>query len=245
MIRFLALNPGQRVLDAGCGRGNHVLLFAAEGCEVTAVDLSPEAVETVRQRAAESPFSLAVNARQGDIQRLPFENGTFDLAWASHVLHGQQDYLNAARELRRVVRPGGRVVLREDQSTMSFLPYDLRIGKPGLEFRIRKAFLDWFLEDRLKRGRCPYGWATVLKSAGLTDVRTKSFLHEVPQPFTVRQSAYLESTLTRALNDRRVSRQDRAVIRRLVDPTGPDYAFRRDDLHFTAITTLYVGAVSS
>ncbi len=244
MIRWLGLATRSRVLDAGCGYGDHTLLFASAGHRVTALDINSSALDGVNRRALKLLVEGMVTTKEGDIQRLPFETGSFDVAWASHVLHGQRDYLNAARELRRVVRPRGLVVVREDQSTTSFLPYDLGIGRPGLEFRLKKAFLDWFLEDRIKLGSCPYGWSAVLRRAGLVDVKTKSFLHEVPQPFAAAQAEYLEATLARWSSEERASREDRAIVQRLLDTAGPDYVFRREDLHFTAITTLYTGVVT-
>ena len=244
MIRWLGLANRSRVLDAGCGYGDHAILFASAGHSVTALDINLPALDGVNRRASKLRGDGTVTTTEGDIQRLPFEDGSFDLAWASHVLHGQRDYMNAARELRRAVRPRGLVVVREDQSTTSFLPYDLGVGRPGLEFRLKKAFLDWFLEDRIKRGRCPYGWAAVLRRAGLADVKTKSFLHEVAQPFSGAQTEYLEATLARWSREERVSREDRAIVQRLLNPAGPEYVFRREDLHFTAITTLYTGVVA-
>jgi SAM-dependent methyltransferase len=99
------IGPGQTVLDVGCGPG----ALAAElvrrvGAEhVSAVDPAPQFVEAVRGRLP------GVDARVGRAEELPFPDGRFDAALAQLVLHFVSDAEATAREMRRVVRPGGVV----------------------------------------------------------------------------------------------------------------------------------------
>jgi SAM-dependent methyltransferase len=93
----------RRVLEVGCGWGELAEWLAREtGAEVVAVDLSPRMVELARERG--------VDARVADVQALPFEDGSFDVAVAAWMLYHVPDLAAAVAELARVLRPGGRLV---------------------------------------------------------------------------------------------------------------------------------------
>jgi SAM-dependent methyltransferase len=92
-----------RVLEVGCGTG----VFAERvvrgvGAEVVALDISA--------RMAELTAARDIDARVGDVQSLPFDDGSFDCAVANWVLYHVPDVDLAVRELHRVLRPGGRLV---------------------------------------------------------------------------------------------------------------------------------------
>jgi SAM-dependent methyltransferase len=93
----------ERVLEVGCGWGAFAARMQEElGATVVAIDLSPRMVELARQRG--------VDAREGDVQQLPVEDATFDCAVANCMLYHAADIDRALAELRRVLRPGGRLV---------------------------------------------------------------------------------------------------------------------------------------
>ena len=104
-----APRPGERALDAGCGTGQATAWLAGLGLEVTGLDRDTELLAAAR---AKSPRVAFV---EGDVTRLPFADGEFDLALAVTVFCFLDDGQRraAARELLRVVRPGGRVVVGE------------------------------------------------------------------------------------------------------------------------------------
>jgi SAM-dependent methyltransferase len=89
-----------RVLDAGCGDGLFTRLIAAP--EVVGVDNAPAMVARARDRG--------VDAREGDIQDLPFAAETFDVVVCNWTLYHLQDVARGVAELARVIRPGGRFV---------------------------------------------------------------------------------------------------------------------------------------
>jgi SAM-dependent methyltransferase len=92
-----------RVLEVGCGTGALAARCARElGCEVVALDSSPEMVAATRARG--------VDATVGDVQDLPFGDGSFDAALAAWMLYHVPDRDRAIGELARVLRPGGRLV---------------------------------------------------------------------------------------------------------------------------------------
>jgi ubiquinone/menaquinone biosynthesis C-methylase UbiE len=109
--RFVDFNSlrGKNVLDVGFGSGFSVQLLAEAGADVHGVDLTDWAVETTRARLA--AFGLEADVAQGDGESLPFDDASFDLAFSWGVIHHSSDMSRALRELLRVLRPGGQLVL--------------------------------------------------------------------------------------------------------------------------------------
>lgn len=99
------------VLDLGCGLGRHALYFAGNGFDVTAVDLSEEAVRYVTEKAEEE--GLRITCKIADMMELPFEADSFDRVFSYHVI-SHQDTTGVQKvidEITRVLKPGGRVFL--------------------------------------------------------------------------------------------------------------------------------------
>jgi len=104
-----ALKPcrGERILDAGCGTGRLAQELAARGAEVTGVDVSPAMLEIARKKMQ---GKKAVFLR-ADVTVLPFAPASFDAAVCFTVLEFIPEPEEALRELWRVIRPGGRMVI--------------------------------------------------------------------------------------------------------------------------------------
>jgi SAM-dependent methyltransferase len=92
-----------RILDVGCGTGANLLLLSKYG-DAEGVDVSEDALSFCRERGLEK-------VRLGDGEELPYEDGTFDLVTAFDVVEHMDDDLAGLKEMRRVLRPGGRVLL--------------------------------------------------------------------------------------------------------------------------------------
>jgi SAM-dependent methyltransferase len=101
---------GLDVLDYGCGHGMAAVVLARRGARVTAFDLAPAYVAEARRRADAN--GATVEFLQADGECLPFTEDRFDRVWGNAVLH-HLDLEKAARELRRVLRPGGVAVFCE------------------------------------------------------------------------------------------------------------------------------------
>lgn len=108
----LGLRPGERVLELGCGTGNLWRENAERVPERTRLvlsDLSPGMLAQARERLV--GLSPKLEFHLADAQSLPFEDASFDVLLASHMLHHVPDRASALRELRRVLRHGGRAIV--------------------------------------------------------------------------------------------------------------------------------------
>ena len=101
---------GNRILEVGVGTGKN-LPYYPKGVQVTAVDLSDKMLEVARRRA--EALDIEVGLYLMDAQRLAFPDAAFDAVVATFVFCSVPDPVLGLRELGRVVRPGGRVILLE------------------------------------------------------------------------------------------------------------------------------------
>jgi SAM-dependent methyltransferase len=103
VISHLGLPADARILDAGCGSGRNMVELAAFG-SVTGVELSPVSVEAARERAIGDVV-------MGSVGELPFADDSFDFAVCLDVIEHLPDDRGALRELRRVIAPGGALLV--------------------------------------------------------------------------------------------------------------------------------------
>lgn len=107
LIARVGVVPGQDVLDVATGTGNAALVAARAGATVTGLDLTPELFDEGRRRAAAE--GLPIDWVEGDAERLPFADGTFDRVLSVFGAMFAPDQPRTAAELVRVCRPGGTV----------------------------------------------------------------------------------------------------------------------------------------
>jgi SAM-dependent methyltransferase len=114
MLDLLALVPGLAVLEVGCGTGEDARAIAdhvgATG-RVVALDLNAPVLDEARRRAQGVPGTITFV--QGDVQRLDYADASFDRCYCERVLQHVPDPAAAIRELVRVIRPGGRIVVAD------------------------------------------------------------------------------------------------------------------------------------
>jgi demethylmenaquinone methyltransferase / 2-methoxy-6-polyprenyl-1,4-benzoquinol methylase len=101
------VQPGDRVLDACCGTGDLALAAEREGGIVTGLDFSPKMLERARRK------SETITWVEGNLLALPFEDASYDAATVGFGVRNVADLEAALAELRRVLRPGGRLAILE------------------------------------------------------------------------------------------------------------------------------------
>jgi SAM-dependent methyltransferase len=101
------LRAGEEVLDVACGSGNASLAAARRFCQVVGVDYVPALLDRARRRADAEGLDVAF--KEADAEDLPFPDDSFDVVLSTCGAMFAPDQEQAARELLRVVRPGGRI----------------------------------------------------------------------------------------------------------------------------------------
>lgn len=139
VIRRLAIPPGARVLEIGVGTGLSLSAYPAH-CRVTGLDLSSDMLKHAR-RKVERLRMAHVELVQGDALNLPFAAGQFDFVMAFHVITVVPDHARLLAQARRVLKPGGTLVVIN-------------------HFRSRSRWLSR-LEQRLEPVSRRWGWSTL------------------------------------------------------------------------------------
>jgi len=109
VVRAVGIRRGDKVLDVACGTGNAAIPAAAAGGQVTGLDLAPELFPAAQRRAAVATVDLELV--EGDMEEMPFADGAFDVVLSTFGVMFAPRAEVAARELVRVLRPGGRIGL--------------------------------------------------------------------------------------------------------------------------------------
>lgn len=175
-LELVAPGPGLRVLDAGCGRGEVLLACAGAGAQVAGADASAAAVAISRDTLA---GVAGADVREADLAALPWDDASFDRALLGDVIeHLTPDEAHRAlAELRRVLRPGGVLVVHTAPN-LRFLQVGWPLCRPLLRVSGRRASADaldgWIAES--KRYHVNEQSASTLRRAlrrpGFTRVRT-------------------------------------------------------------------------
>jgi ubiquinone/menaquinone biosynthesis C-methylase UbiE len=236
VIQALRLPAGSRGLDAGCGIGLQALLLAeavGPAGHITGLDLSPEFLAYAEDVVKKAGLSDRISFRQGDVNKLPFDDDTFDWAWSVDCVgYAPMEPVPAVKELARVVKPGGSVAVLA-WSSERLLP-----GHPLLEARLSatSAGIAPFVAGKKPGSHFlrALGW---FRDAGLEECTARTFAGEAHAPLT----DDLRSALTALFQMRwpgvesELTQEDRALYQRLCLPESPDFIL--DHPHYYAFFT--------
>lgn len=244
---------GLTILDVGCGAGGMSVLFAEElaavGAKIVLVDatehLLAEAHRVVSAAAGKRAVVETIHADVAD-EGLPAKLPAADLVWASRVVHHLPDQQAAIDTLARLARPGGLVAISEGGLDFNCLPWDLGIGRPGLEERLLAARGEWFAEMRAGipgSVSMPYGWNIALQRAGLVDVDSFGVLihHPAPGPELLREFVIERVTWLNEVAGDRLGDDDHETAAALVDPENQAFLGARPDLFLQGAKTVHCG----
>lgn len=106
ILRRMGDIQGKKLLDLGCGAGENSVYFAKKGAHCVATDYSPGMVEIALQLAER--YGVEIEGRTANAMGLEFPDNTFDLVYASNLLHHIPDPEMALKEMHRVLKPGGK-----------------------------------------------------------------------------------------------------------------------------------------
>jgi ubiquinone/menaquinone biosynthesis C-methylase UbiE len=114
VVRSLAPQPGERVLDLGAGMGPATVIAAKSGASVLAVDPTPYMRGIVRVRRLGQRHRAAIRVVDGSAESIPADDHSVDALWTVNTVHHWTDLDAAVNELARVLRPGGRLLLVDE-----------------------------------------------------------------------------------------------------------------------------------
>jgi demethylmenaquinone methyltransferase / 2-methoxy-6-polyprenyl-1,4-benzoquinol methylase len=180
--RILQAGPGDRVLDLAAGTGTSSVSFAAAGADVIACDFSLGMLKAGQARQVKSdPYGTRTRGRvaflAGDALRLPFRDGAFDAVTISFGLRNVHGTRDALAEMRRVTRPGGRLVVCEF-SEITIAPLDMLYRRyltgalPAIARRAaRNPAAYEYLAESISDWPAQRELADVIRAAGWSSVR--------------------------------------------------------------------------
>ena len=169
-VELARVGPGSRARDVATGTGDLAVALRTAGAEVVGCDFSEEMLERARRKEPSARFEWA------DALALPYEDDSFDAATVGFGARNFSDLGRGLREMARVVRPGGRVVVLEittpqkpPLSTFFSLWFDRVVPALGRMAGDEEAYS--YLPSSVKRFPGPHALAEELAAAGLEDIR--------------------------------------------------------------------------
>jgi demethylmenaquinone methyltransferase/2-methoxy-6-polyprenyl-1,4-benzoquinol methylase len=244
-IQALKLAPGSQGLDAGCGIGLQALLLAeaiGPTGHITGLDTSREFLQYAQNVVENSPLSGRITFKEGDVNKLPFDDNTFNWVWSVDCVGypTEENPISTLKELARVVKPGGTVAILGWSSQM-LLP-----GHPLLEARLNatcSSYLPYIKEKKPKSNfLSALGW---FRDLGLEDPTSRTFVNEIYAPLSDDMRTALISFFEMLWGEPQpeVSEEDWAEYKRLCYPDSKDFILDRQDYYAFYTYSMFLGKI--
>lgn len=154
LVQLLQSHPDARVIDLGCGAGHASFVAAKAVKEVVAYDLSAQMLEVVSQAAKDKGLAN-ISVERGVAESLPFADGSADIIISRYSAHHWHDVGQALREVRRVLKPGGIMIMMDLAST----------GQPVKDIFLQT--IEKLRDTSHVHNYAPGEWLTLFSEAGL------------------------------------------------------------------------------
>jgi SAM-dependent methyltransferase len=233
-----------RVLDVGSGPGVAACRLAQllPGATVLAADGAAPLLALARARADELGIADRFDTREVRLPDGLADLPSADLIWVSGVAHHLPDPAAGVRAFANLLRPGGLLALREGGLPLQFLPAQ---ADGGLTARMNA------IDSALSRDRmhpmgvieAPRSWPELLAEAGLVEVRSRSFLLDLPAPLgeTARRQVARILRRSREMLEEHLEKEDVQRLAQLADPDDEQGVLRRADVFMLRATTIHTG----
>lgn len=244
MLRWVGLEAGWHVLDAACGTGSYLPvmteLVGSRG-RVSALDLAPENLRVVEEKAEHGGWPAPVEIREGNILDLPYADSSFDAVWCANT----SQYLTDAelhtllQEFRRVVRPGGLVAVKEVEGTSM----QLQPTPPMLCIHLNEAQAragSRQIHGILRSINMPE-W---MREVGLVEIRQRPTCIVRLQPVRAVEQQFIRSLLEHMCDKAEeldLPEEEAQVWRKLADVDADDHILKHPDFQYRVIQTVFVG----
>lgn len=253
IVNALKAPKDTQVLDVGSGAGGfarHMARKVKGKGRVTALDIVHEKLLKACELADLEKLDDRILSVLGDVEALPFPDNRFDLIWCSRVVHHHlPDPKTALAELCRVLRPGGRLAVREDGGQRwRFSSKGLGIDV-DLQTRLHDLYDRWFKEEYGRERPDHAWWRRTLENQGLDSVEQLNFPFKTPDVQTQLRyiDDWLRSFLSRDASSgyrAKLGPTDRWALERLTDPELECGVLNQTvrSVSFDVETTVYIGA---
>lgn len=243
-IKALQLSSGSRGLDAGCGIGLQTVLLAQNvgpAGHITGLDVSSEILACAKDVVEKAGLSEMIAFREGDVNRLPFNDNSFDWAWSADCVgYMPAEPLPMVKEMARVVKPDGMVAIIA-WSSEKLLP-----GYPLLEARLNATTSGMAPFLKGKNPKLHFlrslGW---FDKAGFVDLSARTFSGQAYAPLTddIYNALVALFRMRWPGAESELAEEDRKEFLRLCHPESKDFILRHQDYYAFFTYSMFHGRV--